>query len=216
MEKQKSQFVLILVVLAVLVAATVGLKIYNQKTEEKEEAEEEAATIYITQAVTDDITAFSYELDGETLSFTKDGDSWLYDGDTSADIDEDSVETLLAVFESLTASETVEDYDDLADYGLDAPADTVTFTTDSGTTTIYVGDENDILSEYYVKLADSDTIYLTSTSLQTKFSKSVEDLTAEEETETEEPEEATEAVETTETAESTEAVETTETALDAE
>ena len=66
----------------------------------------------------------------------------------------------------------------------DAPADTVTFTSDAGTVTLYEGMENAMLNEYYVKNADSDVVYLTATSLQARFSKSVEELTVLEETET--------------------------------
>ena len=37
----------------------------------------------------------SYVLDGTTLSFTKNGTEWTYDGDQSVDIDESALETLL-------------------------------------------------------------------------------------------------------------------------
>ena len=114
MKKQKIQFIVILIVLAVLVAATFGMKWYNKNKEEEKTAEEEASTIYISKVDVDTITAFSYEIDQVTYSFTKNGDTWTYDGDTSIDIDEDTVKNMLGTFSALTATDEIE-YDDLSD-----------------------------------------------------------------------------------------------------
>lgn len=183
MKKQRKQFLFITIVLVFLIAATAGMKLYNKNAETAKE-KEAADTIYITQTAAEDITAFSYELNGETLSFTKQDGTWSYDQDPSVNLDQDAVESLLSVFSSFTATDEITAYEDLSEYALDAPADTVTFTTDAGTVTLYEGMENAMLNEYYVKNADSDVVYLTATSLQTRLSKSVEDLTVLEETET--------------------------------
>lgn len=217
MEKQKKQFIVVLILLVVAVAAYLILHVYNDKKEAKEEAEEDADTITITDFDTDDVTAFSYQLNGETLSFTKDGDNWLYDGDTSLDLDEDSITSMLSAVSNLTTEEALEEYDSLSDYGLDTPSNTITVTTADGTITLLAGNQNEITNSYYMMTGDSDTVYLISTDLNSTFGSAVDDLIAEEEeTETEEPEEATETVsedtteeavleETTETAEVTEA-----------
>ncbi len=217
MEKQKKQFIVVLILLVVAVAAYLILHVYNDKKEAKEEAEEDADTITITDFDTDDVTAFSYQLNGETLSFTKDGDNWLYDGDTSLDLDEDSITSMLSAVSNLTTEEALEEYDSLSDYGLDTPSNTITVTTADGTITLLAGNQNEITNSYYMMTGDSDTVYLISTDLNSTFGSVVDDLIAEEEeTETEEPEEATETVsedtteeavleETTETAEVTEA-----------
>ena len=217
MEKQKKQFIVVLILLVVAVAAYLLLHVYNDKKEAKEEAEEDADTITITDFDADDVTAFSYQLNGETLSFTKDGDNWLYDGDASLDLDEDSITSMLSAISNLTTEEALEEYDSLSDYGLDTPSNTITVTTADGTITLLAGNQNEITNSYYMMTGDSDMVYLISTDLNSIFSSAVDDLIAEEEeTETEEPEEATETVsedtteeavleETTETAEVTEA-----------
>ena len=176
---------------------------------------EEAEKIQVTDLEVSDITQFSYVLDGTTLSFTKNGTEWTYDGDQSVDIDESALETLLNKASAITASDEVTEYDDLADFGLDDPANTVTLKTDSGLTTIYIGSQNEITNEYYLKTGDSDTIYVVDSAPATGFDKSVEDLTAKaDDTETE-AEEPSEAVDETETAtvvpNETETVETEET-----
>ena len=65
MEKQKKQFLGMLLVLAVLAAAYGGIHVYNQKQEEKEASEEEAEKLTVVDFKTDDVTAFSYVLGGD-------------------------------------------------------------------------------------------------------------------------------------------------------
>lgn len=190
MQKQRKQFVITVVILLVLVLAYIGIHIYNQKQEEKKEKEEKENEITVTELDTDDVTAFSYQVSGETLSFTKDGDEWVYDQDTSLDLDEDVVNGMIEKAASLTADDSFDDYDSLADYGLDQPSNTVTLTTKESTTTLYLGNQNAMTSQYYLMTGDGETVYAVDNTLSTTFSKTVDSLVKEEDTQTEEPEEA--------------------------
>ena len=131
MQKQKKQMIVLVILLILLILAYIGVHFYSKKQEEKENAKEEAEKIQVTDLEVSDITQFSYVLDGTTLSFTKNGTEWTYDGDQSVDIDESALETLLNKASAITASDEVTEYDDLADFGLDDPANTVTLKTDS-------------------------------------------------------------------------------------
>jgi uncharacterized membrane protein len=205
MKKQKIQFIVILIVLAVLIAATFGMKWYNKNKEEEKTAEEEASTIYISKVDVDTITAFSYEVDHVTYTFTKDGDTWTYDGDTSLDMDEEAIDSMLATLSSLTAIEEISDYTDLKEFGFDQPEDLISYTTSEGSVSLFVGNKNDTLNAYYIISADGGSIYLTETSLADAFSKTIEDLTVTEDTESTENAEGTETVLDTESvSESTE------------
>lgn len=191
MEKQKKQLLVLLVLLILLILAYVGISFYNTSKEEEEAEQAEAETIHVTSLSVSDITEFSYVLDGETLSFTKNGSDWSYDADQSIDIDEDVLETLLEKAADITSTEEVTEYDNLADFGLEEPANVISLTTEEATTTIYVGSENEVTGDYYLMLADGDTIYVVDSTVATGFNKTIEDLTAEpEDTETETPEEA--------------------------
>ena len=197
MQKQKKQMVILVILLILLILAYIGVHFYSKKQEEKEEAKTEAEKITVTDIEVSDITQFSYVLDGTTLSFTKNGTEWTYDGDQSIDIDESALETLLKKAAAITATDEVTEYDNLADFGLDNPANTVTLKTDAGLTTIYIGSQNEITSEYYLKTGDSDTIYVVDSATATGFDKSIEDLTAKtDDTETETVEQAVEETET--------------------
>ena len=136
MKKQKIQFIVILIVLAVLIAATFGMKWYNKNKEEEKTAEEEASTIYISKVDVDTITAFSYEVDHVTYTFTKDGDTWTYDGDTSLDMDEEAIDSMLSTLSSLTAIEEISDYTDLKEFGFDQPEDLISYTTSEGSVSL--------------------------------------------------------------------------------
>ena len=190
MEKQKKQLLVLLVLLILLILAYIGISFYNTSKEEEKAEQAEAETIHVTSLSVSDITEFSYVLDGETLSFTKNGSDWSYDADQSIDIDEDVLETLLEKAADITSTEEVTEYDNLADFGLEEPANVISLTTEEATTTIYVGSENEVTGDYYLMLADGDTIYVVDSTVATGFNKTIEDLTAEpEDTETETPEE---------------------------
>lgn len=203
MKRQKKQFVIILIALAVVLVATFGMKTYNKNQKEKETAEKEASTIYISQVQTDSITSFSYEIGEVTYSFTKDGENWIYDGDSSVDIDEDAVETMLNSLEALTATDEI-NCEDLSEYGLEDPSDVISYTTDSGSVTLSVGNKNDMLGSYYVMTGEDGKVYLTNTSLADVFSKTPEELTASDDTESVENTENAEAAEVTESTETVE------------
>ena len=122
----------------------------------------------------------------------KDGDTWTYDGDTSLDMDEEAIDSMLSTLSSLTAIEEISDYTDLKEFGFDQPEDLISYTTSEGSVSLFVGNKNDTLNAYYIISADGGSIYLTETSLADAFSKTIEELTVTEDTE------STETVENTE------------------
>ena len=105
----------------------------------------------VTDIATEDVKAFSYQYNNETLSFVK----------------EDAVGTLVTTAAQLTADQEIRDYEDLSEYGLETPSNTITLTTGDGTTTLLIGNKNDMLSQYYVKTDQSDSIYLAGSAVYT-------------------------------------------------
>lgn len=195
MQNQKKQFILLVILLVVCVGAWLGIRAYNDRAQEKEEKETEAKKITVAEINTDDITAFSYESDGAELSFTNTDGTWTYDGDPSIPLDQDAVASLLSNVEKVTAEDKIEDYDDISDYGFDAPMQTVHVTTNEKEYVFTFGMNNSLLGQDYLMSEGDDTVYLVSTTMKNAFSKTVSDLTKEEDTETETetvPEETTE------------------------
>ena len=192
MKKQKKQFLGMLLILAVLAAAYGGIHVYNQKQEEKE-AGEEAEKLTVADFKTDDVTAFSYVLGGQVYAYTK--REWTWDGDISLTLDTSQIDAMLDAVTGLTAESEITDGEDLAQYGLENPSGIITLNTADGTTTLQLGDKNAVTGQYYLKVAESDKIYLVSRDLSGTFSKTPQELLKEEETEETESVDATEGVE---------------------
>ena len=196
MKKQKKQLIALCILFLICIVAWVGLTKWNKSQEQKKQEEEEASKVMVTDITTEDINAFSYQYNNETLSFVKEDGTWYYEADKSISLDQDTMETLVATVAQLTAEQEIKDYEDLSEYGLDTPSNTITLTTGDGTTTLLIGNKNDMLSQYYVKTDQSDSIYLAGSAVYTTYQKGIADLTVTESTEesaTEQPEETEEA-----------------------
>lgn len=178
MNGQKKQFIGICVLVVLCVASYFGLKTYNTKTAEKEQKEEESKKIEAVKIDKEKVNAFSYQLNGTTITFEKDGDTWYYQPDHSINIDQDKINTMLAAVADVTSEEKLENVEDTSEYGFDNPTNVLTFTMGDGTRTITIGMQNEITNQYYIMDNNSDTIYIVDSSMSTAFSKSVEDMTA--------------------------------------
>lgn len=185
-DKQKKQAIAIVVALVLLVAALFGLKFYNKKNEEKQTAADEAARVYASQTTSDAITALSWEYNGETIHLTKTDDTWTCTEQPDRTLDTDQVTILLDAVASLEATQQVENPEDDAIYGLDTPTNVITYTTSDGTTTLTLGNENNITGGNYLKNSDNDNIYLVDTTFVTTFDCDVSTLEKTEESETSE------------------------------
>ncbi|MDD5998640.1 MAG: DUF4340 domain-containing protein [Lachnospiraceae bacterium] len=199
MKKKGLPLVIALVCLLVLCVGYVCLVRYNDKQEKADSADK----INVLNLKADDVGKLAYEIDGEKVSFTKDGDGWTLDSDAAFEVDADKVDSLISSITSMTATRKMEDISDLSEYGLDAPSQTVTLTdADGNETTICWGSNNATTGDDYVYCTEDDkTVYTVASSVQSSLSSSVEDYRATEETTTEEVTEEQTAEDTTETAE---------------
>lgn len=181
MQRQKKQFIVMVILLVIGILAYLCVRFYNENQEEKKAAEEEQNKIVVTDFKSEDMTGFSYQYEGETLEFVKEDGTWHYKGDHSIALDQDQISSMLDSVAELNAETKVSDYETLADYGLDKPQNTIVLTAQAGTATLLLGNRNEMLSQYYVKTEAEPDVYLISVSLDTVFGKSVSDLTKVEE-----------------------------------
>ncbi len=184
MDGQKKQFIGICILVVLCVAAYFGLKIYNEKVAEKEQQEAEDKKIEAVSIDKEKVKSFSYQMEGNTLTFEKEEDIWYEKEDHSINIDQDAISTMLDAVTEVTAEEKLENVEDISEYGFDSPTNVLTFEMEDGTRTITIGMQNEITNEYYIMDNNSDAIYVVKTNLNATFSKSVADMTAEEEEET--------------------------------
>lgn len=183
MKKQKQQFMVALAVLVVFAAAYFAVKYYAGKEQEKDSDTE--AEITAARVDTDKIDAFSYMVNGDTYRYKKEKDQWVCETDTSIALDSDSISDMLENLKEVQAEEELTDYDDLSDYGLDEPQNQITVTIGEDTKTFSIGDYNEIMGEYYLRVDGDDKIYLIDSGLMDAFSKEPESLAEVESTEDE-------------------------------
>ncbi len=154
--KQKKTMLILGIALVVLLGCYVGLTTWNQQQEEQAKEEEEASKINLVDA--DELTAVSYTNGESTLGFVKEDGTWYDAEDKEIPMNQDVVGNFADSVASLTAKRELKDPDDIADYGLDAPAYTISYTTANGEEgAVYIG--NLTGEDYYAMVEGSDQIY---------------------------------------------------------
>ena len=128
---------------------------------------DETTSLFSMESV-DDATALSWEYDGETSSFSKSDGAWQYDKDPAFPVDEDKIDDLLNNFVNVSSSKTIENPEDVSQYGLDDPAVTVNIKAGSESRTFEFGNATDITGEYYCSTGDGN-VYLVSSLIADSF-----------------------------------------------
>lgn len=182
MKNKTVKMILAVAVLAVCCGAYAGVKTYVSHQEQKEsEAESEENTSVFT-ASADDIKSLDFMVDDTETTFEKKDDSWVKKDDTDFPVNQSTLDSAASSVTSVESDRVLEDVDDLAEYGLDSPANTIKIVTksededgDDTTATLYVGDENSSTSQYYVRKDDEKTVYLVDSSCVEPFTKTLYD-----------------------------------------
>ena len=182
MKNKTVKMILAVAVLAVCCGAYAGVKTYVSHQEQKEsEAESEENTSVFT-ASADDIKSLDFMVDDTETTFEKKDDSWVKKDDTDFPVNQSTLDSAASSVTSVESDRVLEDVDDLAEYGLDSPANTIKIVTksededgDDTTTTLYVGDENSSTSQYYVRKDDEKKVYLVDSSCVEPFTKTLYD-----------------------------------------
>ena len=166
MKKKTVKLVSAVVVLGVACGAYAGVNSYVSSQEAKE-AEKEDKSVDLISLKADDVTAVSFKADDEDVEFDKKDDTWTEKSDADFPVNQDTMDNAVKGVASLTADQEISDVEDLSQYDLDEPQNTITLTTADGDTTLQVGMESSN-NQYYVKKEDDDkNVYLvSSTSLE--------------------------------------------------
>ena len=163
MKKKTVKLVSAVVVLGVLCAAYEGVNFYVTSQEEKE-TEENDTSVDLVSLEADDITAVSFTADQNEVEFDKKDDSWTEKSDANFPVNQDTVASAVKGVASLTADQEISDVEDMSQYDLDNPQNTITLTTADGDTSLQIGMESSN-NQYYVKKEDDDkNVYLVSSS----------------------------------------------------
>lgn len=173
MKKQKIQLIALVLILAALAGSFFGIRKYKETQAEKP-VEEEGTALF--DLASEDVVNIIYDYDGETYQYEKAEGTWYLAQDHSLTVKQYYLNTMAAGVSSLTAVQTIENAEDLSQYGLDAPR-TIIFDTAVQRFRIYVGDRNAVTSSCYIQLPDKPgTVYIVPETLINRFNHGPEDI----------------------------------------
>lgn len=174
--KKSIKLVSAVVVLAVLGGVYVGLNTYVSKEEKTESSSEEESKTEVFSAKSDDIKSLEFIVDKKETTFEKKDDSWVKKDETAFPVNQTTLDSAASAIEKVEADRVLENVDDLTEYGLDSPANTITVATDDGTTKFNIGDENTSTNQYYISKDDDDsTVYVVAADTVTPFMNTLYD-----------------------------------------
>ena len=174
--KKSTKLVSAVVVLAVLGGVYVGLNTYVSKEEKTESSSEEESKTEVFSVKTDDIKSLGFIVDKKAVTFEKKDDSWVKEDETAFPVNQTTLDSAASAIETVEADRVLEDVEDLTEYGLDSPSNTVTVDTDDGTTKFNIGDENTSTNQYYISKDDDDsTVYVVAADTVSPFMNSLYD-----------------------------------------
>lgn len=163
MAVKKKQFVILAVTAACLLLVYLAVNMYSDWKTEKE-AEEEAARLQITDLESDDITRLSYTDGDSQFSFSKEDDTWYYDGDRDLPLDQSIVEDAVSTYTAVSGTRRLDNTGTGEDYGFDSPEYAVSVEDNSGNITeIKIGAMTG--EEYYITADDGETVYTVASSI---------------------------------------------------
>ena len=174
--KKSTKLVSAVVVLAVLGGVYVGLNTYVSKEEKTESSSEEESKTEVFSVKTDDIKSLGFIVDKKAVTFEKKDDSWVKEDETDFPVNQTTLDSAASAIETVEADRVLEDVEDLTEYGLDSPSNTVTVDTADGTTKFNIGDENTSTNQYYISKDDDDsTVYVVAADTVSPFMNSLYD-----------------------------------------
>ena len=174
--KKSTKLVSAVVVLAVLGGVYVGLNTYVSKEEKTESSSEEESKTEVFSVKTDDIKSLGFIVDKKAVTFEKKDDSWVKKDETAFPVNQTTLDSAASAIETVEADRVLEDVEDLTEYGLDSPSNTVTVDTADGTTKFNIGDENTSTNQYYISKDDDDsTVYVVAADTVSPFMNSLYD-----------------------------------------
>ena len=131
MKNKTVKMILAVAVLAVCCGAYVGVKTYVSKQEEKEsEEEEEAEKTIVFSASADDIKSLDFVIDKKETTFEKNDDTWVKTDETDFPVNQTTLDSAASSLTDIESDRVITDVEDLAEYGLDVPANTIKIVTE--------------------------------------------------------------------------------------
>ena len=165
---RKTKLIGLLVAFALLWAATMAADRLNPENQTVEAPP-------LLALDTASITSLTWTYGGETLTFTRSDGVWTYPEDEAFPLDESGITAMTDALSQLTAQKTIDQPQDLDQYGLEDPVCSIEVTLTDSTTWLAIGDESSLDGLRYLSTG-SDMVYLVDSELLDAFSRELYDL----------------------------------------
>lgn len=174
MKKKRGLFILAGVLVALL-AVYFGLQAWNKSQEEKEQKENEAAVVHVTETAPENIISMSFDVGNGEMQFVKEDGTWYYASDRDFPLAQSYPEDMASALGGITADRELEGGDSMADYGLEEPVYTLSYTDTGGSTTeLYFG--NMTGDYYYVTVGYAGKVYTVASTVIDSLNHTLEDM----------------------------------------
>lgn len=173
MKKQKIQMIVLVCLLLIVAVFFIVMK----KTDLFKEEDTAEETYSVLDIDSDKVTQISYNINSEEIDLRKSDDSWTLTGNEGAGLDNGVINTLIDTASSVTSTVKLDNVDDLSEYGLDNPDNTITLTLDDGTKIrLLIGAKENMSSGYYAAIDGEKTVYVISNAYHSGVLKSADSL----------------------------------------
>lgn len=162
-------------VLVLALGAYVGVTRWNAAQAAADSAA--AADIEVATLAPGEVAALTADVQGESLSLKKEGDTWRLADDPSFPLGQSYVQTMLETVAPLTAQGPLQDVQDPGEYGLSDGCDRVTLTNGDGKqVTLLLGDTSSLTGQVYAAVEGEGDVYLAAGSVRAPFTHTREEL----------------------------------------
>lgn len=146
------------ILLCLLLGAYFLIKNRNSQNAEQTVQQEEKKTSLISL---ENISHISFWIEGETIGWTKREDIWHLDKDDDFPADTEKIDTIISTLSAMSEERTLENINNLKDYGLEEPANLIEVQNEEGQSErISVGNKNPSTGDTYLYLNDEkNTVY---------------------------------------------------------
>lgn len=129
MKNKTVKMVLAVAVLAVCCGTYAGVKTYvsKQEKEESEEETEEKTTVFSASA--DNIQSLDFVIDKNETAFEKEDGTWVKKDETNFPVNQSTLDSAASSLTNIETDRVLTDVEDLAEYGLDSPSNTIKIVT---------------------------------------------------------------------------------------
>ena len=184
--KRSSKLFVLLAVFILALGAYFGISHFMPEEDESSSSGSDGSFIQVFNTARESILQISWEYGGSAYVIKRDSSEsdWYCPDMPELQINQSYASAMLTDVYSVTAEDVIVPADELSAYGFDEPQADITITLDDNSEyNFIIGDYNSFSESYYMSFNGGDELYLVTYDIASDFSYTIDDMIAEEESE---------------------------------